>query len=76
MTCVVVLHGEHMGSGRYVVGSERRRKGVSKIGKVISHQSKVKFGEQSWLTEQEDLRVEGEMSESLFRIQHPLTPQL
>jgi hypothetical protein len=49
---------------------------VSKIGKVISHQSKVKFEEQSWLTEQEDLRVEGEMSESLFRIQHPLTPQL
>jgi hypothetical protein len=44
MTCVVVLHGEHMGSGGYVVGSERRRKGVSKIGKVISHQSKVKFG--------------------------------
>jgi hypothetical protein len=34
------------------------------------------WGEQSWLTEQEDLRVEGEMSESLFRIQHPLTPQL
>ena len=48
----------------------------SKIGKVISHQSKVKFGEQSWLTEQEDLRVEGEMTGSLFRIQHPLTPHL
>ena len=54
-----------------MVGMERRK---SKIGKVISHQSKVKFGEQSWLTEQEDLRVEGEMSGSLFRIQHPLTP--
>jgi hypothetical protein len=49
---------------------------VNKIRKVISHQSKVKFEEQSWLTEQEDLRVEGEMTESLFRIQHPLTPQL
>ena len=76
MTCVVVLHGEQKRSDRDVVGSERRRKGGSKIGKMISHQSKVKFGEQSWLTEQEDLRVEGEMSESLFRIQHPLTPQL
>jgi hypothetical protein len=82
MTCVVVLHGEHMGSGRYVVGSERRRKGGSKIRKGDQPPIKCKLGlglgggEQSWLTEQEDLRVEGEMSESLFRIQHPLTPQL
>lgn len=75
-TCVVALHGGLTGSGRDEAGMERRREEESKIGKEISHQSKVKFGEQSWLTEQEDLRVEGEMTGSLFRIQHPPTPHL
>ena len=73
-TCVVALHSESIGSGRDEEGMERRREGESKIRKEISHQSE--FGEQSWLTEQEDLRVEGEMTGSLFRIQHPPTPHL